>query len=273
MIELCTNLRKPLDQFVDCLWYSDGESRSHQKERLLPTGTVELVFKLKEDRALRIFDNACDTTGRCFSKAVVSGAYSHHFALDTSESSPTVGVHFRPGGASLILGVPLSELMDQHCGLEELWGRQAVEIWERLMEAPSTTSRFSVLEQFLLDRLTQPPHDYPAIMSAIQQFSASSAMVGVREVSDSMGYPAKRFIRLFHDYAGLTPKLFGRIQRFQSVLDQIVAGKTLKWTSIALDCGYYDQSHLIRDFRAFSGVTPEEYQPIEADRKNHMILE
>jgi AraC-like DNA-binding protein len=55
-------------------------------------------------------------------------------------------------------------------------------------------------------------------------------------------------------------------------LDQINRGAIVDWASVALDAGYFDQSHMIRDFRAFSGVSPVKYQPVEPDRKNHMTL-
>lgn len=268
MLKLRSELRKPLNQFVDCLWYSNGESKSHRKERLLPTGCIDLVFKLRDDRSVRIFQE--DKT-QSIGGAVVSGAYSRYYAIDTSQPSSTLGIHFRPGGAALFLGVPMSELMDRHINLEELWGREAVVLRERLMEAPSVSANFDLLEQTLLDRLTEPPHDYRAIRWAVEKFSFPTSD-SVKAVGDSMGYRAKRFIRLFHDSVGLTPKLFCRIRRFQSVLDHIVSGEHVQWANVALDAGYFDQSHLIRDFRAFAGVTPLDYQPVESSRKNHMPL-
>jgi AraC-like DNA-binding protein len=77
---------------------------------------------------------------------------------------------------------------------------------------------------------------------------------------------------LFHSQVGLTPKLFGRVQRFQWLLDRINRGANVDWARVALDAGYFDQSHMIRDFRAFTGVSPVRYQPVEPDRKNHMTL-
>ena len=270
MIELQTNLRPPLNQFVQCLWYSDGESRCHKMERLLPMGTVEVLFKLREDRAVRIVNDENDVTLQCIGGAVVSGAYTRHFAIDTSQPSPTIGVHFRPGGAAPFLDIPLSKLMNQHVGLEHVWGSCAADLRERLIEASSTRSRFAILEGALLDQLIGLPDDYPAIIRAARKFTSPTTRV--QAVRDSLDYRAKRFIRLFHDYVGMTPKVFCRIQRFQFVLDRIGGGQQVEWAKVALASGYYDQSHLIRDFRTFAGVTPAEYQPVEPGRKNHVAL-
>lgn len=272
MIRMHTKLRRPLDQFVKCLWHSDSEPHPHEKERLLPTGAVDLIFKLQENSAVRIFDDAgCDS--RHFPGGIVlSGAYSRFFCLDTTQPSPTLGVHFRPGGAAPFLNVPISELMNQHVGMEEIGTSLAAGLRERLMNAPSVTSLFSIVEQTLLDQLTELPRDYRAIMKTAGDFE-NVRTTTVQAACDSIGYGSKRFIRRFHDYVGLTPKLFCRIQRFQSALDQINSNKKVEWGNVALDNGYFDQSHLIRDFRAFAGVTPAEYRPVTPGRKNHMVFE
>ncbi|WP_154935355.1 helix-turn-helix domain-containing protein [Gimesia maris] len=79
-------------------------------------------------------------------------------------------------------------------------------------------------------------------------------------------------MRQFQNSVGLTPpKRYFHIQRFQSVLDQIVSGEQIRWVNVALKNGYYDQSHLIHEFRESTGVTPPEYRPVAPDRKNHML--
>jgi AraC-like DNA-binding protein len=266
----CRKPKPPLDQFVECFWLSLGYSPSHQLERVLPTGTVELVFDLRNDR-IRIFDDEFDEDGRWLSGAVVTGAQSRYFVLETSQQAFVVGVHFRPGGAAPFFQLPLGEIMDQHVSLEDLWGKAAHELRERLQDAKTPSSIFALLEDALLERLREPPH-HRLVALAIQQISVGSTSVRVREVSDSTGYSQKRFIRLFHNQVGLTPKLFGRVQRFQWLLDQINRGANVDWVRVALDAGYFDQSHMIRDFRAFTGVSPVKYQAVEPDRKNHMTL-
>jgi AraC-like DNA-binding protein len=270
MIELRTRLKEPLDRFVDCLWYSSGEFRRHRKERLLPTGCVDLVFKLRADRTVRVFHDD-EESAQNVGEVVVSGAYSRHYALDISQPSPTLGVHFRPGGAAPLLGVPPGALTDRHVSLAELWGRRSAVLRMRLMRAGSVSSLFDLMEQALLDRLTEPPADYLAIMQAVRAFSLP-APVSVKAMCDLTGYRSKLFIRLFHEFVGVTPKLFCRIRRFQSVLDRLVGGEHVEWANVAADGGYYDQPHLIRDFRAFAGVTPLEYRPVGGNLKNHLAL-
>ena len=268
MIRMRKQLGPPLGQFVNCLWYSSGESKPHRKERLLPTGSVDLVCKLQEHRTVRIIHGE---TVQSIGAVAVSGAYSRFYAIDTSQPSPTIGVHFRPGGAAPFLGVPLSEVMDRHIRLDDLRNREAVFLRERLTEAKSVPVMFDRLEQTLLDWMTDPPKDYSAIMKAVKIFS-SPTHISVKSVCESLDYRSKRFIRLFHDAVGLTPKLFCRINRFQLAVDRLAGAGHPESVNVALDCGYYDQSHLIREFRGFAGVTPLQYQPLESGCKNHIAL-
>jgi AraC-like DNA-binding protein len=94
----------------------------------------------------------------------------------------------------------------------------------------------------------------------------------IAEVQSAAGYSAKHFIEIFRASVGLTPKTYCRVRRFQSVLENLFGKRKIEWARVALDCGFYDQSHLNREFRAFSGVTPGEYQGVAIDRPNHLAI-
>jgi AraC-like DNA-binding protein len=89
--------------------------------------------------------------------------------------------------------------------------------------------------------------------------SGENALRSIRKIQLDTGFSHTHFIQLFREQVGLTPKLFGRIRRFQMLLGRIDKGLPLNWADAATDCGYFDQAHLIHDFRAFAGVTPLEY--------------
>src|SRR5690349_10663685 len=98
----------PLDAYIDRLWLL-SDSPSHAHERVVPSGTLELVINLVEDE-IRIYDPLDSTQVKRYSGAVVSGAFSRFFGVDTREHASILGVHFKPGGALPFLGVPLDEL-------------------------------------------------------------------------------------------------------------------------------------------------------------------
>src|SRR5688500_13408965 len=145
----------PLGEFVQDFWMcSDGEAphgreqraetaaareqraeTAAARERIVPRGTVELVFNLREDE-VRIYDPEDVTRCTRYAGAVVSGTYPRAFAIDPRQHAGIVGVHFRPGGAARVLGAPAGEFTERHVDLGCLWGAAAVsELRERLCAA------------------------------------------------------------------------------------------------------------------------------------------
>ncbi len=259
----------PLSEFVDQLWYYEGYSQPHAKERLLPDGSMELVFNLNEDQ-MRVYESTSEP--RTFRGSVLVGAHSKFFVIDTAEQTTVIGVHFKPGGAFPFFKLPVGELQDRHVGLDTLWGLKAVELRDRLLEAPTPDAKFSILERVLLEQAAKPLGRHPAVAFALMRFGAVQHPQSVADVTGQIGLSSRRFIDVFNNQVGLTPKLFCRVRRFQEVLKRLGMKREVDWTRIALDCGYFDQSHFIHDFRAFSGINPTSYLAHRTEHLNHVPI-
>lgn len=261
----------PLSQFVRLLWYYDGFVPPHSKERLLPDGSLSLVVNLHQDR-IRLLNprdfTHCDTLR---GGHVLSGARTSFFVLDTKNAVGTIGVHFRPGGASPFLRIPVSEVSELSLSLDQLWGSEGDGLRERLLAAPTPRCKFQVVEQWLLQRLAKPLEGTPAVGYAVGQFQQPMAPT-VAQVVDGIGMSQRRFIELFTAEVGLTPKVFSRIMRFQRAVNCIRDSSEADWANLALGCGYYDQPHFIHDFQAFSGITPATYVASGPRLGNHVPL-
>jgi AraC-like DNA-binding protein len=247
----------PLNEYIDRFWYC-SDTPAHPRERILPSGTVEMVINLTDDE-IRIYDPADPARPRRYPGAVVSGPYSNFFLIDPLVHASIIGVHFRPGRAVPVLGGPASDLADAHVDLESVWGRTAGELRERLCTAAAPKNRFAVLEEVLLRRLRRSPPWHGAIPVALDAFEQADADVKVRDLAWRVGLSQRRFIQLFTAEVGLTPKLYGRVRRFQRVRELVRQATQPDWAALALACGFFDQSHLIRDFGAFSGLSPVAY--------------
>jgi transcriptional regulator GlxA family with amidase domain len=94
---------------------------------------------------------------------------------------------------------------------------------------------------------------------ALEAFERNGPDVRVRDVARRVGLSQRRFIQVFAAEVGLTPKLYARVKRFQRARALVRGTAPPDWAQLAVECGYFDQAHLIRDFRAFAGLTPEEY--------------
>jgi AraC-like DNA-binding protein len=265
----------PLSHFISMMWFGDDYVVPHALERVLPTGEMALIINLWENRT-RVYNSDDPRKFDTFDGSIVVGAYSAFTVIDTDEQRATAGVTFRPGGAFPFLGLPAGELQDANVSLSSLWGRQvASELREQLLAASSPQAKFEILEQAFLRRVNasvEPTH--PAVSFAVHNFR-SRPQRPVSAVTDRLGLSDRRFIQLFSQQVGLTPKLFCRVQRFQQVLRNITslaASSAIDWPQIALTCGYFDQAHFIHDFRAFSGINPTTYVANKTQFQNHVAL-
>lgn len=247
----------PLDTFVERLWLV-SDAPAHSKERIAASGTIDLGINLHENE-FRIYDPARPERYKRFSGALVSGAHSGPYVIDPRDLVSVIGVRFKPGGAFPFLGTPASELADAHVDLETLWGTSAVELRDRLCEAKTPAERFNLLEKALVAHLFRPLERHYAVRFALDTFGRADSGLAIRDVARDAGLSQRRFIQLFAREVGLSPKLFCRIRRFRQALETVRHTAAPNWARVAADCGYYDQSHLIHDFRFFSSLSPTEF--------------
>jgi len=234
----------PLSNFVSLFWLHEGYIQPHAFERVLPTGTMELVFSRQADG--RIAD-------------CVVGARSECLVLSTSRPFSAIGVHFKPGGAFPFFRLPAGHLRNTTVALEELWGKNGRSISGQLWEADTPTARFRLLEGLLLERLNSQGACHPAVSYALGEFIRSDGRHGVASIVDEIGISSRRFVDIFNHEVGLTPKLFCRIRRLNRALRLIDQADHVDLIDLALSCGYFDQAHFNHDFQSFAGMSPSVY--------------
>ncbi len=203
---------------------------------------------------------------------MISGAHSQFSLIDATGQSSMMGVHFKPGGAFPFLPLPAAELHNEVVDLDILWGAVAIDLREQLLEARTPESRFHILEQFLLARLAPSRTGHSAVPLALKALQNASHLPTIATVTEQIGISQTRFIQVFRETVGLTPKQFSRIQRFQEVLRLLERGEPGHWAEIALDCGYFDQAHFNHDFQEFAGLAPGAYFSLRGEHRNHIPL-
>lgn len=268
---LCTRPPCPaLRPFVKTLWAADpGPGQPHvdgAREHVLPTGDMHIAFRLSGP-PLRVFSSADDGVGFSFGYAVVGGARCAHYARDISAPGHSAGVQLRAGAAWALLGAPASALAGDHTPLELLWGAAAGHALERLHAAVDPRRRLDVLEQLLLGRLRAARGLHPAVAHGLQRLLAGAS---VREAVQRSGASHRHFITLFREGTGLAPKTYSRLQRFQTVLRRLAAEPKVEIAGLAHALGYSDQAHFQRDFRAFSGLTPQAWKRATPEHSHHV---
>lgn len=263
--------KPPLSDFVHSFWLYDSKQSFGARERALPSGTVELVINL-HDEPLRISnrDNQIEFTS--FRHSLISGPQSRFFEGEMPAPVSLVGVHFKPGGAYPFLGLPLNELTNSFETLDVLWGSAGADLRDRLLAADSAAGKFRILESFLRMKLRASPPLSSAVAFAVKEIQSAAKPRPISAITEQIGISPRHFIHIFSREVGMAPKLFCRIQRFQRVLRLVETVNQVEWGDLCLACEYYDQAHLIHDFRAFSGCTPTEYLKRKTGRLNHVAI-
>lgn len=215
-------------------------------------GCPELLFHYKG----RFEKLENDQTKNCFSSGIQG--QSHEFKrFWVDRNFGMFGVYLYPYAIPELFGFDASETANQMPDLSSIIGKQAAELEEKMIAAADNNARVSIITTFLESKLPHQTQALRGVKETIGHIIQTKGAANVAELAQRNFLSTRQFERHFKTMSGFSPKLFSRIVRFQSALQENKTDKSL--TEIAYDCGYFDQSHFIHDFRAFSGYHPMFY--------------
>jgi AraC-like DNA-binding protein len=262
----------PLSRFVQALWYSQAPVAEHHYERILPSGCTQVILNLERDY---LHDCPEGSPDQPVAPALVVGGRSTYEIVNARDMASLIGISFKPGGFAAFAGDAVDRFSNLSIPLEAAWGAASITLRSRLRETDDCRTRFRIIEAFLLERLAAcaRPHANARrqlVSFALSNFGAAPALSTVREVARSTGLSERRFSQIFREEVGLSPKVWCRIQRFQHAVRMLHSSADVPWAELALDCGFYDQSHFANEFRAFSGVDATTYSANRTRWANHI---
>lgn len=164
-------------------------------------------------------------------------------------------VAFQPGGLYRFLGVPMQGMCDRDFDFMDIIGSQTREVNEQLMESEDALTAKNIVEQFMLTRINHVKLLLPADI-ALKQLIQSGGNMPVEKLASLACLSVRQLERVCRERLGLSPKLFARLTRFSNAYRMREMQPSVSWTHIAHSAGYFDQMHLIKDFKTFAGVTP-----------------
>ena len=214
-----------LRPWVDSYWTRPAAA-GEAAELIVPDGCADIVF---------------DVEG---ATAMVVGTMTRPLVLRAARVPAYFGVRFRPGRARAFLRVPLHEITDQHIPFE------GSAVAERLANTRTPEHRVALVEAWLQRICADPDR---GLEHAVGLLAAGAS---VDEAARIVGVSRQHLRRRFLEEVGVGPKTFARVARFQRLLQRVREGNAVSWAGAAADLGYFDQSHLIADFRALAGATP-----------------
>ena len=241
-----------LAPYVRYYWTLAIDDVSTTKERVTPTGCMQLVFHRGERMQ---FVSREGMQPRSF----ICGQSTGFTDVATTGRLSMLVVVFQPYGAKAFFSLAMDELKGEDISVHDLGDRLLTELEDRIMNIEDDRIAIELIESFLIKWLYLiKEYNLKRILPAIRMINKENE-VSIATLSETSCLSYKQFNRIFSEYVGVNPKEFARIVRFQRALYTLQMNPSMDFTTLALECGYYDQSHLIKDFKTFSGYTPSEY--------------
>ena len=188
--------------------------------------------------------------------AFVGGLSDRPILTEFVGAAGGVQVDFTPLGARRCLGLPMDELTNRVVALEDVLGPGAPLLVERLQEAPGWAERFALLDAALLRRVAAGPEPAPEVAWTFRRLAAADGRLAIGPLAAEVGWSRRHLAARWRRDVGLGPKAVARVLRFEHARRLVREGRAL--ADVAYECGYADQPHLNRDFRALAGATPRE---------------
>lgn len=241
----------PLRRYIRCYWMLGGDGRAPgEPEPILPDGGWEIVFQLGDH-----FDQWEGTFVKRQPETLLVADVCRPITIAPAGVIDTMGVRFRPGGAYRFFDEPMSELSGDLRDLSAVWP-EAESARERLGDSSGWQERPQILDRLFLTKLSRRA-GIPEL-DRLMQYVRNHPRERVSALSSMCGLSDRQLQRRFLRSVGLSPKMFLSVLRFDDLVRRIMAD-AIPWTDAALDHGYFDQSHMIHEFRRFSGMTPRQF--------------
>jgi AraC-like DNA-binding protein len=245
-----------LAKYIRTFWVLEGKDMNGHPyiHRTLADGNVEMFFHYQGAFDELLKDGNVERS----ILSGVSGPSQKFNRFRIAEDFGMIGVYLYPFALQKFFNIPASFITNQSPDLVTLLGQEGKDLQEKIMMAKDNLQRVGILSSYFLEKLKKDYRTDRAIFSSIHKIIQTSGTIKIKELATSQFLSSRQFERKFKMFSGFSPKLYSRIIRFQSVISSHPrSDKSL--TEIAYDCGYYDQSHFIHDFKEFSGYNPKEY--------------
>ncbi len=245
-----------LDGIVASMWFGEGHV-AYQRDRILPSGQSQLLINLGPPQ-YRIEPGPPEVRVP-FVDIWYSGLHQGPIDTEAPHGNALLGVAFTARGTFPWLGEQMHSMSDRIIALADVLGDNALALRERLLDTPTLEARFKCVERWLLSRFKPRNIVHPAVRWAVDRIAATGGRMPIEDLATQTGFTRKHLGSLFQQQVGLSPKALARVHRFRGALALLnTSNGQVPWTELAEQCGFYDQSHLINEFRRFTGLSPVE---------------
>ncbi|XXY44467.1 helix-turn-helix domain-containing protein [Sorangium sp. So ce269] len=224
------------------------------RRRELPVPQVVVIIEFGPP--IRVFGAGGDRGHSLYPGGFVAGLDDTFTLTEHDGFQRGLQLNLTPIGARLFFGVPMAELTGRVISARDLLPRKHARLAERLEELPTWDARFDLIERALGERVDEARLETGVVSWAFRRIEERGGAIDMRALARELGYSQKHVIDLFRENVGVPPKLLARLVRFDRLVQHLKAGASGTWAELAQRFGYYDQAHLARDVKQFTGTTP-----------------
>lgn len=229
----------PAQRAVECYWMVEDTDTTPVKQKIIPDGFTEIIFHYGDHYRINLEDK-----WEKQATSLLAGQITRHFYLENTGATDIIGIKLKPAAAAHLFGVKMNEITDKVIPFDKL-------------KPIKELKDIELIDKYFNDLCVDYPHDHIVDTSLAMIFS-KHGMISVNDICKELSITDRYLQQLFRKYVGLSPKFFARIIRFGYIF-QVIKEKSPDWASVVYEAGYYDQSHFIRNFKAFTGEDPTEY--------------
>ncbi len=245
-----------LVSLVKCYWILENpREESPQKQTIVPDGCMEMIFHYGDLYRQYIENGNSIIQPRCF----VIGQLTRPLEVEPTGETGVFSVRFLPNGFLPFATIPIKEMENKAVALEKLFGKDGLEIEEKILKASANSERIKLVEAFLLSRLTDSQTIDRIVKATVETILSGSGQLSVEALSKQTNINRRQLERKFSLAIGLSPKQLSKTIRLQATLKMLLNKNFTSLTALANQGEYYDQAHFIKDFKEFTGLTPKEF--------------
>ena len=244
---------KELAPWIKLFWVFESRSNDSVPETIVADGFPELIVHFRSPFAEE------HGVGHFLKQpaAIACGQLTRPLVLHSSCDAGMIGIRFQPSGMAPFLSTPMQALTDARVPAEELFV-DVDQLIEGIVESSNDAERIAACNRFLF-RAFHPDRENLCVRRALESIVLARGRISVESLATLAGRSRRSLELAFQSEVGTSPKMYCRISRFRHILDAVSIDPTANWVHLALDSGFFDQSHLIRDFRRFAGDSPTSF--------------
>jgi AraC-like DNA-binding protein len=254
-----------LEKIIACYWIIEDDDPTPQLQKIIPDGFCEIIFHYGDPYCIQL-----KRDWEIQSLSLLAGQIRQYFFLENTGISGVIGIKLQPAALTHLFNLDMHLFTDRVVPLPEALENRLQALEALLQATRDHEAVIRLLDEYFTSLLSTAGYTPNAADDAVQLIFSHKGMIPVKDITAQLGISERQLERLFKKYIGLSPKFYARIIRFSTIF-QLIRENAPEWVGLAYEAGFYDQSHFIRNFKAFTGEDPSQYGFNEQNMANFFL--